>query len=112
MKCLIGLLALCTLAVPLAGATAYAQDKAEDPVAHGGALAQEFCGACHAVGRTGKSADKEAPPFRRLGNNFDLDDFLQRLQRGLSSGHPDMPEFKFDTADARAMRAYLRAIQN
>jgi hypothetical protein len=41
----------------------------------------------------------------------DLDEFQRRLQRGLSSSHPAMPEFKFDEDDARAAAAYLRSIQ-
>ena len=41
---------------------------------------------------------------------FDLDHFPRRLIRGLSSNHPDMPEFKFSPQDARDLRDYLRTI--
>ena len=51
------------------------------------------------------------PPFRALGRSIDLDEFPRVLERGISSGHPDMPEFKFSHDDALAVRAYLRAIQ-
>jgi cytochrome c len=66
--------------------------RAQDMVSHGQALVAEFCGRCHAVGTKGKSRHPDAPPFRILG-------------------HPDMPEFKFSHEDARAVRGYLRAIQ-
>lgn len=84
---------------------------AQDPASRGHALAQEFCASCHAIGRSGESPRAGAPPFRSLGRSYDLDSFDERLERGISAGHPDMPEFKFDRADALAMQAYLRAIQ-
>jgi mono/diheme cytochrome c family protein len=85
--------------------------RAQDMVSHGQELVAEFCGRCHAVGTRGKGRHPDAPPFRTLGRKIDLDDFPRALERGLSSGHPDMPEFKFSHEDARAVRAYLRAIQ-
>ena len=66
----------------------------QDPLRHGRALLQEFCGHCHAVGRT-----------------FDLDQFPRLLERGISSTHPDMPEVKFSEDDAHAAADYLRSIQ-
>jgi len=85
--------------------------QAQDPARHGRALVTEFCARCHAIGKTGKSPHASAPPFRTLGRSFDLDDLPRRLVRGISSDHPDMPEFKFGVDDARAVRAYLRTIQ-
>ena len=35
----------------------------------------------------------------------------RRKERGISVGHPDMPEFRFKPDDARALRDYLRTIQ-
>lgn len=85
--------------------------QAQDPANRGRALVREFCSACHAIGKSGNSPHKSAPPFRTLGRSFDLDQFPRRLERGISAGHPDMPEFKFKGDDARAVRDYLRTIQ-
>lgn len=85
--------------------------QAQDPVAHGQALVAGFCGRCHAIGVKGKSRHSDAPPFRTLGRSVDLDEFPRTLERGISGGHPDMPEFKFSHDDALAVRAYLRVIQ-
>jgi cytochrome c len=74
-------------------------------------LAERMCSACHAIGKTGASPHAPAPPFRDLGNRVDLDDFAHRLREGLTSGHPDMPTFRFTREDARALTAYLRSIQ-
>ncbi len=84
---------------------------AQDPSDTGRALLQQSCATCHALGKTGDSPREGAPPFRRLGRSYDLDAFPRQLQAGVLSGHPDMPEFKFNEADARAAGVYLRSIQ-
>ncbi|APO52748.1 c-type cytochrome [Bradyrhizobium diazoefficiens] len=79
---------------------------------HAEALLQRMCSRCHAVGKTGTSPNKVAPPFRRLGENKLYDpDFMQRLQDGYSSIHRFMPTFRFGRDDAEAVVNYLRAIQ-
>ena len=85
--------------------------QAQDPARHGRALLKEFCADCHAIGKAGKSPLRGALPFRILGRSFDLDQFARRLERGISAGHPDMPEFKFNEDDAHDASAYLRSIQ-
>ena len=97
------LLSACLLTVSPVGA------QPQDPLRHGRALLQEFCGHCHAVGRT--DIKRNAPPFRTLGRNFDLDQFPRLLERGISSTHPDMPQVKFSVDDAHAATNYLRSIQ-
>jgi cytochrome c len=77
----------------------------------GVALAERMCAACHAIGKTGASPHAGAPAFRDLGNRVDLDEFPRRLREGVTSGHPDMPTFRFTREDARALTAYLRSIQ-
>jgi len=81
------------------------------PRDRGRVLAQENCGGCHAVGRADQSPHPAAPPFRTLDRRLDLDTFAERLRNGLTSGHPDMPTFRFTRQDARALVAYLRFIQ-
>jgi cytochrome c len=84
---------------------------AQEPAQRGRAVLEDHCATCHAVGKTGASPRPTAPAFRTLSRSFDLDEFPQKLQNGLASGHPDMPEFKFSEDDARAVTAYLRSIQ-
>jgi cytochrome c len=85
--------------------------QAQDPARHGRALLKEFCARCHAIGKTGNSRLRGALPFRTLNRSFDLDHFPRLLERGISSSHPAMPEYKFSEDDARAVSAYLRSIQ-
>jgi len=100
-------LIVCLLALLILDSSAQAQN----PIRHGRALLKEFCGRCHAIGKTGNSPHRNALPFRTLGRSFDLDQFPRLLELGISSGHPDMPEFKFSDEDAHAVRAYLQTIQ-
>ena len=100
-----------SLVVGLSVAASATAAQPLDPAAHGLALVRQNCSACHAVGRRGASPHRAAPPFRILGRSFDLDDFPRLLARGISSGHPDMPEFRFGDEDAHDASAYLRTIQ-
>jgi mono/diheme cytochrome c family protein len=77
----------------------------------GKALLQRMCGQCHAVGITGRSPHIDAPPFRTFGEKLYDEDFVQRLQDGLSTMHPDMPTFHFSREDAEIAVDYLRSIQ-
>ncbi len=93
-------------------ATAAAEESAFSPLAlHGRALAARMCAPCHAIGHSGLSPHTGAPAFRTISRRVDLDTFTNRLREGLTSGHPDMPTFRFSRDDARALTAYLRAIQ-
>jgi len=69
-----------------------------------------MCASCHTIEKSGASPHPAAPPFRTIGRRFDIDDLYEKLREGLSSGHRDMPTFRFTREDARAVRAYLREI--
>jgi cytochrome c len=78
---------------------------------HGQELLVRNCGSCHAVGRSGESPHKLAPPFRTLDQRYPIESLEEALGEGIMSGHPDMPEFKFDAGDVGAIIAYLKSIQ-
>jgi cytochrome c len=100
------------LSVVLVGisAAAPAQDK-RALEGRGEGLLTDNCARCHAVGRTGNSTHPEAPPFRALGKRYPIEVLAEALAEGLSSGHPDMPEFRFEIDDVNAILAYLKSIQ-
>jgi cytochrome c len=77
----------------------------------GEGLLTSNCAGCHAVGRTGNSTHPEAPAFRTLGQRYPIEVLAEALAEGLSSGHPDMPEFRFEIDDVDAILAYLESIQ-
>lgn len=80
-------------------------------VARGEALLTKNCASCHAVGRSGASPHETAPAFRTLSQRYKIEALEEALAEGLSSGHPDMPEFAFETDDVGAIIDYLNAIQ-
>ena len=88
------------------GQTATAQN-----LKHGEELLAQSCASCHAVSRTGESPNKLAPPFRALGQRYPIEVPGGSLGEGIMSGHPDMPEFKFDAKDVGAIIVYLKSIQ-
>jgi len=101
---------LLIFALPWAGSAARAQDDAELKQ-QGQALLATNCARCHAITSTGDSPHREAPPFRTLGQKYPIDWLAEALGEGLSTGHPDMPEFVFEPQDINAILTYLKSIQ-
>ncbi|GJE74282.1 c-type cytochrome [Methylorubrum suomiense] len=98
--------ALALLPVLLAG-PAQAWDR---QVKLGETLARTNCARCHAVGRVGASPLREAPPFRELHARYPVEDLGEALVEGIRTGHPSMPEFRFDPDQAEALIAYLKTL--
>ena len=84
---------------------------AGEPEDRGKTLLTRLCAGCHAVGRTGESPHRGAPPFRTLGELYDIAELTDRMTDRLVSTHPDMPDFQFSEEDAKAIRSYLYSIQ-
>lgn len=96
---------------PLALLASLSPAAAQELAARGHALLAEMCASCHAVEKSGASPNPAAPAFRTITRRMDVDDLYDKLREGLSSGHRDMPSVRFTREDARAVRAYLRSIE-
>jgi cytochrome c len=107
-KIALGLAVACAAAV-CASLAASAQGTAD--LKRGETLVARNCARCHATMRTGESAHPEAPPFRTLGKRYPIESLEEALGEGIISGHPDMPEFVFESTDVGAIIAYLKSIQ-
>ena len=77
----------------------------------GHSLVAAHCSRCHAIDRTGTSPHRDAPPFRTLGQKYPVGWLGEALGEGLSTGHPDMPEFVFEPQEIKAILTYLQSIQ-
>jgi len=88
---------------------AWAQDAAT--LKRGEALLAKECSRCHATARTDESRHPQAPLFRTLEKRYPVEALEEALGEGIISGHPDMPEFKFEGDDVGAIIAYLKSIQ-
>src|SRR5689334_18774248 len=89
--------------VLLCGAGAAPAQDRKALESRGEAVLSKNCARCHAIGRTGPSTHPEAPPFRTLGQRYPIEALAEGLAEGLSSGHPDMPEFRFEIPDVNAI---------
>ena len=46
-----------------------------------------------------------------LGKRYPIEALEEALGEGIISGHPDMPEFTFESKEVGAIIAYLKSIQ-
>lgn len=82
-----------------------------EPPPRGAVLVKRHCGGCHSVERTGESPRPPAPPFRELHQRYAPEALGEALSEGLLTGHPLMPEFRFEPDDVHAIIRYLDSIQ-
>ena len=80
-------------------------------LAAGQQLVQQNCGMCHAIGRDDASPNPEAPRFRELHRRYDIEDLAEALSEGILTGHPAMPEFRFEPSETNSIILYLKSIQ-
>jgi len=104
LHCLVTMIAASVSAPVLAQGT-------DTSAGRGELLLTTNCARCHAVGRAGVSPHPEAPPFRTLSRKYKIEGLAEALAEGLSTGHPDMPEFVFAPEDVGAIIDYLQSIQ-
>ncbi len=97
--------------IDLSSVAQAAPDGAAVVLAEGKNIAETNCSSCHAIGATGASARKEAPPFRTLGQKYDLENLQEALAEGIAVGHPEMPQFEFSPEQGDALIAYLKSLQ-
>ena len=97
------------LAVLMALGTALAQ---ADDIAEGKTLVELNCARCHAVDRTSKSEHGDAPPFRTLSQRYPIDALEEAFAEGISTGHPDMPEFVATPGQIGAILDYISSLND
>ena len=73
-------------------------------------LAQTMCGACHAIGDDGDSANAEAPPFRVIAERYSVWNLQEALAEGILVGHPDMPQFTLEPDEINALLSYMETL--
>jgi len=97
-------LAFGTVAALAASANAESRDQL---FARGHALLEANCSRCHAIGKDDASKHPEALPFREVVKRYPPDNLAEALAEGISSGHPDMPEFVSQPPEIEAIVTYL-----
>jgi mono/diheme cytochrome c family protein len=104
------LLPAAVLITCLSGAAIAAADEPPGDVAKGAALVKEECASCHAIAAVGDSPLAPAPPLRTLKTRYPLEQLYEAFAEGITTGHPDMPEFQFEPQQISDMLAYIESL--
>lgn len=84
-----------------------ASAPAADPVRIGQVFLEANCSGCHAIGLHDTGLNPEAPPFREIVRIYPPEDLAEAFGEGISTGHPDMPEFELTPDQIDGLIAYL-----
>jgi cytochrome c len=103
MRVLLAAAFVSAFALPVAAQTGRAQ--------RGLTFVQTHCAGCHAIGKTGESPLKIAPPFRTLHTRYPVENLAEAFAEGITTGHPSMPEFVLDPAQVNDVIAYLQTLR-
>lgn len=74
-------------------------------------LVRTYCSSCHSVDRVTPSPLRIAPPFRTLHKRYPVEDLEESLSEGITTGHPSMPEFRFDPDQVGDIIAFLKTLE-
>jgi mono/diheme cytochrome c family protein len=74
-------------------------------------LARLYCASCHSIDKVSPSPLKIAPPFRSLHELYPVDTLQEALAEGIVTGHPTMPEFRFDADQVGDFITFLKTLE-
>jgi cytochrome c len=104
-------LALAAMMFASASSPVRSDDVLSPAAQKGRVLVRTNCSHCHSVDRFGESPLKIAPPFRTLHERYPVEDLEEPLAEGIVTGHPTMPEFRFDPGQVGDIIAYLKSLE-
>lgn len=96
-------------ALPLALVWSSAASAAS--VEQGRRLAALYCRRCHAIDKASPSPLRIAPPFRTLHEKYPVESLQEALAEGIVTGHPTMPEFRFEPDQINDFLTYLKSLE-
>ncbi|WP_309644308.1 c-type cytochrome [Phenylobacterium sp.] len=74
-------------------------------------IVESKCGRCHGIGASDASLHPVAPALRDLSERYDVEALGESLAEGILTGHPDMPEFRFEAPEIESILRYLKSLQ-
>jgi cytochrome c len=80
-------------------------------VQRGLVIARNNCAMCHSIDKYSESPLKAAPPFRMLHKRYPVETLEEPLAEGIVTGHPSMPEFRFQPDQIGDFIAFLRTLE-
>lgn len=103
--------ALCAILLTALGPSVFAQPGLEPAAQRGLTIAKTYCARCHSIDRVTASPLAIAPPFRTLHKKYPVENLEEALAEGISTGHPTMPEFRFDAGQASDLISFLKTLE-
>src|SRR5262245_48220155 len=97
--------------VALLTSPALAQPVLEPAAQRGLTIARTYCARCHSIDRVTESPLTIAPPFRTLHKKYPVENLEEALAEGISTGHPTMPEFRFDPGQVNDFITFLKSLE-
>ncbi len=80
-------------------------------IEQGRRLARLYCAKCHSIDKVSPSPLKIAPPFRTLHERYPTEMLQESLAEGIVTGHPTMPEFRFEADQVGDFIAFLKTLE-
>jgi cytochrome c len=74
-------------------------------------LARTHCARCHSIDKVTPSSLPIAPPFRTLHQRYPVEYLEEALAEGIVTGHPSMPEFRFEPDQISDFIAFLKSLE-
>jgi cytochrome c len=74
-------------------------------------LARIYCARCHAIDKVSPSPLTIAPPFRTLHERYPVEMLQEALAEGIVTGHPSMPEFRFEPDQINDFIVFLKSLE-
>lgn len=106
-----GLLVAMAVGAPLDAARAERAQMQAPNVQRGVTMARTYCVRCHSIDKASPSPLTAAPPFRDLHKRYPVEQLEEPLAEGLVTGHPSMPEFRFDPGQVDDFIAFLKSLE-
>jgi cytochrome c len=99
------------IVLTLAPLPAKSEEVLSPAAQRGSVIVRANCSRCHAVGKVGDSPLPIAPSFRTLHERYPVENLQEPLAEGIVTGHPTMPEFRFDPGQVGDIIAYLKSLE-
>jgi mono/diheme cytochrome c family protein len=82
----------------------------DDALKKGYAIAVEKCSHCHAISHNDPLPHAIVIPFRQMHTRYPIAMLIEARDRGVISGHDEMPMFTVSQPEMRALLAYIDSL--
>jgi mono/diheme cytochrome c family protein len=100
-----------SVVVAVLGGITAAQAQLSPSAQRGLTFARANCSSCHAIDKVSPSPLAIAPPLRTLHERYPVETLAEAFREGIVTGHRNMPEFRFDSAQTGDLINFLKSLE-